>query len=97
MLPEKLFDSTSLATALIILSYNNTEIRLVEARNVYQKGRRQNTFSGNDIERIIEAVNVDRDISYTVSINDFGKYGYDLNPARFLRIPESIENGVELR
>jgi len=93
-LPERLFNSTSISTSMIVLSHGNKKIRLVDATKLYQKGRRINTLTADSIKTIMHALNVDSEYSKLIDIEEFRSNDYVLNPGRYLGEGINIENGV---
>lgn len=93
-LPERMFTSISIPTSLIVISRGNTKVRLVDATKTFKLGRRCNEFSDSDIQKIVDAVNNDSEISLLVDIDELRNNEYSLNFGRYAeRIPD-FENGV---
>ena len=93
-LPKKLFNSTSVATSMVVLSYGNEKgIRLVDASQLYNPGRRTNELSDSDISKILDAVSKDGEISKFVDIDTLRKNDYVLSFSRYAVMPEDIEDG----
>lgn len=93
-LPEKLFNSTSVAISMVVLSHGNEKgIRLVDASQLYNPGRRTNELSDSDISKILDAVSKDGEISKFVDIDTLRKNDYVLNFSRYAVMPEDIEDG----
>ena len=67
-LPNKMFPYMSMPASLIVLSHNNDGVRMIDASNIYQPGRRQNEFSNSDIETIIDALTRDQANSRHITI-----------------------------
>lgn len=93
-LPGKLFTSTSISTTLIILSHNNDSVRMIDATKHCQRGRRQNEFSDENINAIIDALTTDHEYSRTISIEELRKNEYNLNLSRYAANELSFHNGV---
>ena len=70
-LPQRMFEYTAISTVLMVFSNDNKKIRLVDAREMCQKGRRQNFFSKQDIEKIIFASQHDTENSKLVNLIEF--------------------------
>ena len=94
-LPANLFDFTSVQTTLIILSHGNKTIRLIDAKELYDKGRRQNTLTTKDIDIIVKSLTNDSNISRCVTIEELANTDFIVNPARYLEKPSEYKNGVE--
>ena len=94
-LPEKIFTTTAIPTTLVVFSHRNKRIRMIDAREICQKGRRQNEFSESNIAQIASALTKDSDISKSVDIMEIEEKEYAINPMRYLEKPFKIENGEE--
>ena len=93
-LPSKMFSITSIPTNMMVFSKNNKDIRFIDASDIAQKGRRQNTFSLEDLNLIADALAKDSEISCTVDLETLRDNEYLLNPARYLAKTQTIENAV---
>lgn len=93
-LPEKLFNSTSVATSMVVLSYGNEKgIRLVDASQLYNPGRRNNELSDSNINKILDALSKDEEVSKFVDIDTLRENDYVLSLSRYAIMPEDIEDG----
>ena len=82
---------------MVVLSRGNKEVKMVDASDMFTPGRRQNEFSEENIEAIIDAYNHPGEKSVCVTIDDLSKSDYTLLPTRFLAVPEAaIKNGKPL-
>ena len=98
-LPERLYTTTNVSVSIIVLSQNNKSVRMVDATEVYTKGRRQNSLEKEDIQRIISAFESDTDKSVTVPLNRIRNSEYVLNPFYYLQAPlseKTLRDSVEL-
>lgn len=86
--PERMFGFTAIKTSLIVLSHGNKNVRLIDAEELCQKGRRQNEFSADDIETIYSLLSRDSENSKLVSIEEFRKNEYVLNLQKYLLAKE---------
>lgn len=95
-LPGKMFASTNMQTSLIVLNKNKitNDIRLVDASELYQKGRRQNEFSDENISAIKDALEKDCKYSKTVTFEELKANDYVLSWGRYQDNKRNIENGV---
>ena len=93
-LPEKLFESTNIPTTMIIISRNNERTMLVDATGMCEKGRRFNTFTDEQIDQIVFAVNQETPNSRFVSQSELVDNDYVINPTRYLTEDIVVENGV---
>lgn len=94
-LPKNMFSFTNVATSLVVFSFGNKSIRLVDASNNCVQGRRINVFSDENIEAILEALKTDSDISKTITLEELRNNDYSLHYGRYVSAPTNIENGVK--
>lgn len=96
-LPTKMYSYMSIKPVMVVLSRGNKEVKMVDASDMFTPGRRQNEFSEENIEAIIDAYNHPGEKSVCVTIDDLSKSDYTLLPTRFLAVPEdTIKNGKPL-
>lgn len=93
-LPAKMFGGTSIPTSMIVLSRGNQSVRLVDASEIYQQGRRQNEFSIEDIKKIVAATQMDGENSKLISLEELQENEYSLNLSRYRGKDIQYENGV---
>lgn len=93
-LPERLFESTTIPTTMIIISRDNERTMLVDATGLCEKGRRFNTFSDAQIEQIAYAVTHETPNSRFVSQDELIDNDFVINPTRYLTEDIVVENGV---
>lgn len=93
-LPERLFESTSIPTTMIIISKNNERTMLVDATGMCEKGRRFNSFTDSQIEEISFAVSHETSNSRYVTKAELIDNDYVINPTRYLTEDIVVENGV---
>lgn len=93
-LPAKMFSYTNIETTLIVLSKNNEFIRMVDATNIVKQGRRQNEFSDENLETIIDALNSDSEFSKKVTIDELRENEYVLNLSRYLSVDLDVRDGA---
>lgn len=91
-LPAKLFASTSIPTSMIILSKGNDSVKLVDATNIFESGRRGNELSDENIETIIAALKEDGEHYISISKDTLRDNEYNLNFARYVQQKMSFEN-----
>lgn len=94
-LPSKLFDYTSISTTMMVFSKGNKTIRMINAENICEQGRRQNVITESDIERIMNLLAEDADEAVTVNLKTIQENDFVLNPSRYLDSPMKIEDGVK--
>lgn len=95
-LPERLFESFSIPVALVVFSYAHEKIRMVDATQVFSRGRRQNYLSEENIERIVCSLTQDSEISRMVSYDELSGNEFTLNPVRYFSNEVTFENGIRL-
>ncbi|MBR2590741.1 MAG: N-6 DNA methylase [Clostridia bacterium] len=84
LLPERLFSTTAIQTALIIFSDNNSKIRFVDASKCCKKERRMNILDEESIEQIIKLSNGDFDVSKTIPVAEVDSDTFILEPKKYL-------------
>ncbi len=94
-MPAKLFESTNIATTMIVLSKGNKKVRLVDATSLCEQGRRQNIITDENIEHIISLLREGGDETITVDLKTLQDNEFVLNPSRYLENTVKIENGVK--
>lgn len=92
-LPKNLMDFTSIPVVMIVLSFGNTEITFVNAMEEFTQGRRKNSLSADNIQRIEKATKKDTDISITVPIDKIAENSFDLYPTKYISDTPKIKNG----
>ncbi|WP_352402811.1 N-6 DNA methylase [Pyramidobacter sp.] len=90
-LPPRMFSVTSIATSLIVFSKGNTCVRLIDASNICQQGRRYNEFSDEDISAIVNALKEDCEYSKTLTFNELRENDYTLSLERYLSLSGNFE------
>lgn len=97
-LPAGMLPYTSAPATMLVLSHGNSEVRLVDATTICQKGRRQTTFSDSDIESIISLLSKDKKgYSRRLTYDELAREGFSLNPERYLGEKIVVENGVPIK
>ena len=96
-MPGKMFGGTNIPTSMIVLSHGNHSVRLVDASKVYQQGRRQNEFSAEDIEKIVEATRADGENSKKIELEELRENEYSLNLSRYRDNDVQFDNGVAFK
>ena len=93
-LPSALFSETSIPTTMIVFSYNNKSIKLINAENIYSKNRKRlNTLSEEDIQKIMDYINNGGDNILELSVEEMRDHDYNLIASHYIDKPK-IENGV---
>lgn len=97
-LPARMFSPyTGIPTTMIILSKGNEAVRLVDASELCQKGRRETTFSDADISTILDLLNEDsKGLSKSVTYEELADDGFILDPERHLKEAIKVKDGVSI-
>ena len=93
-LPAKMFANTNIPTTMVVFSKNNENVRMIDATKICQTGRRQNEFSDEDIDQIMEYAKKDSEFSTSVSLEDLRNNDYCLSFGRFVKYDTGFANGV---
>lgn len=94
-LPAKLFEFTAIATTMIVFSRNNSSVRMIDATELCEQGRRQNYLTDSNIDEIIRLFEEDDDQAITISKDKLKENDCVLNPSRFLTKTVKFDNGVQ--
>ena len=98
-LPPKMFTFTSVNLVMVIFennSYCNEGVRLVDASKLCTNQRRQNVFTQEHIDAIIDALDTDSDYSKFVSFETLKDNNFILSPERYLVAHDDDEDGEPL-
>jgi len=92
-LPSSLFYSTGIPVCILILKKCKKEddVLFINASELFDKGKRQNTLADNHIDNIVETYQFRKDIerySRKVSMAEIEKNGYNLNISRYVSTAE---------
>jgi len=99
LLPEKLFYNTGAPAVIIVFNKNKPEekkgkILLINASKEYQEGKKQNTLSKENIQKIVNAYREFKDIekfAKVITKEEAKETDYNLSPSRFVSIAEEEE------
>ena len=94
-LPSRMFPYLQAPTDMLILSHENSSIRMVDASEICIKGRRQNTFSNENIKEIVSLLNKDSDKSKSVNKAILYENDFVINPSRYTDAPIEMDDGVK--
>ena len=97
-LPSGMFSPyTGIPTTMLVLSKGNEKVRLIDASEICQKGRRETSFSDEDIA-IISALmtNDEAGLSCSLTYDELANDGFILNPERYLGESINVKNGVPI-
>lgn len=92
-LPERLFETTNIATTMVVLSEGNERTMLVDATGMCEKGRRYNSFTEEQIEQISFSVANKTINSRLVTREELAENEYVINPTRYLTEEIVVDNG----
>lgn len=95
-LPVKMFAGTSIGTNLLILSHNNETVRMIDASDICEAGRRFNTFSEENIKDILSLCNANAENSKVITRSEISSNDYNLSTDVYLTEDEELDNDIEL-
>lgn len=95
-LPTKLYRTTSIGCALLVLGRNDGPVRMVDASDLADVGRRWSTLSPEAIEEIRERLVEDGDMSRLVGRENIAACDYSLYPSRYLGQAPDLVNPTPL-
>ncbi|MBR1750451.1 MAG: N-6 DNA methylase, partial [Ruminococcus sp.] len=96
-LPPRLFTEFSIPVTMLVLSHNNSSIKMINAENIYSRGERKNlTLSDDNLNTIYGSLNNGGDNTIVVTLEDMAEHEYSLMASHYLEKPV-IDNGVEFR
>lgn len=93
-LPANLLSYTNVSMNILVISHNNTHVRMVDASQYFTAGRRLNILSSENMQTILDAVN-GMDNYKDVSIEDIISNDYSFLPKRYIEEVPVFENEVE--
>jgi type I restriction enzyme M protein len=96
LLPEKLFYNTGAPAVIIVFNKQKPEnkkgkILLINASKEFQPGKKQNTLSKENIQKIVNAYREFKDIekfAKVVSVDEVKENDYNLSPSRYVSVIE---------
>lgn len=93
-LPSKLFSDSPIPVTMLILSYNNSSVRLINAEGVFSKAdRKTNTLTEENIRTILSYISDGGENAIVLSPEEMRDHDYNLMAAHYLEKP-LVENGV---
>ena len=95
-LPSGLFNSPTLNVTMVVFSYGNEGIRMINAKEMFQRGRRRNELSDENIEYILQACEENEENSVLVDAETLHENENALSPEKYLVHNLQFENGVAL-
>ena len=96
VLPEKLLRYTNISTSLVILSHGNEKIRLVDATELYETGRRFNEMTEEHITAVAEALKEETEHSRDIDLEILQENNYTFLPERYKENEIYLESAVPL-
>lgn len=94
-LPRNLFYHTPLPVNIIVLSFGNECVNLIDASEICINGRKMNDFLNDHIEKIVTLIGVESELSTVKSCAEIIENDCVISPIRYLSAP-IIENAVEI-
>lgn len=95
-LPDNFFYNTSIKLCLVILSKNNHSVKFMDTSNMATIGRRQKSFSDEQINEIVAMYDGCKDNCIEVSAEEIAEADYVLAINRYTQKGSSVQNGVPL-
>lgn len=93
-LPSKLFSDSPIPVTMLILSYNNSSVRLINAEGIFSKAdRKTNTLTKENIRTILSYISDGGENAIVLSPEEMRDHDYNLMAAHYLEKP-LVENGV---
>lgn len=93
-LPPRLSNFTGVDLSLLILSHNCDHVRMVDAREYFNAGRRLNELAEEHINKIIEETETQSKNNNDISIETIAKNDYNLLPKKYFEIIPDFYNGI---
>ena len=96
-LPPRIFPGTGIGFTIVVLSNGNESVRMVDASDLIEAGRRTNELSADAVAKVAERLSADVEgFSRTVGRDELAAAGYSLSPAMYLKRPLTIKNARKL-
>lgn len=95
-LPTRLFRSTGIGCALLVLGRNEGPVRMVDASDLADEGRRWNTLSEESVSEILQRLDADSGMSRLVERKDIAARAYSLYASRYLGQAPDLVNPTPL-
>ena len=83
-LPSRLFSGFSIDTSMIVFSHNNKGVKLVDASEIFENGRRVNFLNDGNIAEILKLVNEETENSRFISVEKLRENDYVLSMNRYV-------------
>lgn len=96
-LAPRLFAGTGISTNILLISKNNTKVKMVDAGEIFGSGRMVNKLTEDDIETIFYAYKNETDISKEVSLKELENNNYSFIPRRYTNEELNLKNYVFLK
>lgn len=95
-LPPNILQNTPIPITMVVLSGGNRNVKMVDASEMFTKGRKQNTLTENAIKKISVAYWEESEDSVVVSLEKLKNNGYVFNPIRYMEYDDDIKDGYTL-
>ena len=96
LLPAGLFYDMSIPALMVVLSRNNSSIRMIDASEEYKKDGRNNRLTDKNIEKIYEAYEKGNDLSEDAGLSDIRTNNFNLSVKLYTEKTPDIPNGRPL-
>ena len=90
-LPERIFSTTNIKTAIVLFSYGNTGVKLVDASNMCVSERRNRVLDDDTYDQIYNALNVEGEYGTTVTFEQMATNDYSFYQGRYLDTSSCID------
>ena len=94
-LPTRLFDYTAIPATMIVFSRGNKTVRMIDATELCEQGRRVNLLTDSSIDSIVKLLAEGGENALTVDLKRLQDHDYTLDPFHYFEEPVEIKNGVE--
>lgn len=93
-LPANLFPGTAIPATMIVMSRGNSDVMFVNASELFEQGRRKNTISDENIDKIVKACSEESAISKLLSKKEIATKDYNLSPLKLFAEEIAVESGA---
>ena len=80
---SRLLPSSGISLNLIILSNGNKSVKMIDATEIFTKGRRMNTLESSDVNKILELYREGGEGAVIIDNNEIARQDYSLFPSRY--------------
>lgn len=96
-LPQGIIPTTNVLCDLLVFSQNNSDVKMVDARDCKVKERFTSEMTEQNLEEVLQRISEETDFSRTVSHEEIANMEYVLSPVGYIAASHiKVENGVAL-